>query len=64
MEMDLFFDAFRFLKKKTAGNFAQNNFKYILLNNNTHDSVGGQVLIQTKLILKDFLKAWFKNFIL
>ena len=27
---------------KTAGTFANNNFKYILLNNNTHDSVGGQ----------------------
>ena len=27
---------------KTAGNFANKNFKYILLNNNTHDSVGGQ----------------------
>ena len=26
----------------TAGNFANKNFKYILLNNNTHDSVGGQ----------------------
>ena len=27
---------------KTAGNLAKNNFKYILLNNNAHDSVGGQ----------------------
>ncbi|MDC1026016.1 phosphonopyruvate decarboxylase, partial [Candidatus Pelagibacter sp.] len=27
---------------KTAGTFAKNNFKYILLNNNSHDSVGGQ----------------------
>ena len=27
---------------KTAGCFASGNFKYILLNNNTHDSVGGQ----------------------
>ena len=27
---------------KTAGTFANNNFKYILLNNNSHDSVGGQ----------------------
>ena len=27
---------------KTAGCFANNNFKYVLLNNNTHDSVGGQ----------------------
>ena len=26
----------------TAGNFANKNFKYILLNNNSHDSVGGQ----------------------
>ena len=27
---------------KTAGTFADKNFKYVLLNNNTHDSVGGQ----------------------
>ena len=27
---------------KTAGSFANNNYKYILLNNNSHDSVGGQ----------------------
>jgi len=27
---------------KTAGTFANNNFKYIILNNNSHDSVGGQ----------------------
>jgi len=27
---------------KTAGTFANKNFKYILLNNNAHDSVGGQ----------------------
>ena len=27
---------------KTAGTFANKNFKYILLNNNSHDSVGGQ----------------------
>ena len=27
---------------KTAGSFANKNFKYILLNNNAHDSVGGQ----------------------
>tara|TARA_B100000029_G_C17583160_1_gene960298 strand:+ start:1283 stop:2383 length:1101 start_codon:yes stop_codon:yes gene_type:complete len=27
---------------KTAGSFAKRNFKYILLNNNSHDSVGGQ----------------------
>ena len=26
----------------TIGAFANKNFKYILLNNNTHDSVGGQ----------------------
>ena len=28
---------------KTAGTFANKNFKYILLNNNSHDSVGGQI---------------------
>ena len=27
---------------KTAGTFAKKNFKYILINNNCHDSVGGQ----------------------
>ena len=27
---------------KTIGSFAKKNFKYILLNNNAHDSVGGQ----------------------
>ena len=27
---------------KTAGTIANKNFKYILLNNNSHDSVGGQ----------------------
>jgi len=27
---------------KTVGTFANKNFKYILLNNNSHDSVGGQ----------------------
>ena len=27
---------------KTTGTFAKKNFKYILLNNNAHDSVGGQ----------------------
>jgi phosphonopyruvate decarboxylase len=27
---------------KTAGSFASENFKYIVLNNNSHDSVGGQ----------------------
>jgi phosphonopyruvate decarboxylase len=27
---------------KTTGTFAKKNFKYILLNNNSHDSVGGQ----------------------
>jgi len=27
---------------KTAGTFGSKNFKYILLNNNSHDSVGGQ----------------------
>ena len=27
---------------KTLGEFSKNNLKYILLNNNSHDSVGGQ----------------------
>ena len=38
--MDGSINAFRSIK--TAGTFANKNFKYILLNNNSHDSVGGQ----------------------
>ena len=49
---------------KTAGTFANKNFKYVLLNNNAHDSVGGQ---QTFAHLINFKKLseslGFKNFI-
>ena len=39
---------------KTIGNFANKNFKYILLNNNTHDSVGGQETFAKNIELKKF----------
>ena len=48
---------------KTAGNFAQNNFKYILLNNNTHDSVGGQSTYSDKINFKRLSEGLgFKKF--
>ena len=38
------------------------NFKYILLNNNSHDSVEAMHILK-KLILKNFQKVWvLKNF--
>jgi len=37
---------------KTAGTFARKNFKYILLNNNSHDSVGGQNTYANKVDFK------------
>ena len=48
---------------KTAGNFADKRFKYILLNNNFHDSVGGQSTYSDKIDLKKLSKSLgFKNF--
>jgi len=48
---------------KTAGTFANNNFKYILLNNNTHDSVGGQNTYSDKIDFERFSKSiGFKKF--
>ena len=42
---------------KTAGTFANKNFKYILLNNNSHDSVGGQNTYANKVDFKNLSKS-------
>ena len=48
---------------KTAATFANKNFKYILLNNNSHDSVGGQSTYANNINFKQFSKSLgFKNF--
>ena len=48
---------------KTAATFANKNFKYILLNNNSHDSVGGQSTYANNIDFKQFSKSLgFKNF--
>jgi len=48
---------------KTAATFANNNFKYILLNNNSHDSVGGQNTYSNNIDFYQFSKSLgFKNF--
>ena len=48
---------------KTAGNFADKNFKYILLNNNIHDSVGGQSTYADKVDFRKLSKSLgFENF--
>jgi len=48
---------------KTAGTFANKNFKYILLNNNSHDSVGGQDTYANDINFKQFSKSLgFKKF--
>ena len=48
---------------KTAGTFAKNNFKYILLNNNAHDSVGGQATYSNNIDFKKMSKSFgFKEF--
>ena len=50
---------------KTAGNFANRNFKYIVLNNNTHDSVGGQSTYADNVDFKKLSKSLgFKYFYL
>lgn len=49
---------------KTLGTFANNNLKYILLNNNTHDSVGGQSTFTKNIDLEKFSKSiGFRNYI-
>lgn len=48
---------------KTIGTFGNNNLKYILLNNNMHDSVGGQSTYAKNIDLNKFSKSLgFKNF--
>ena len=48
---------------KTAGTFANKNFKYILLNNNSHDSVGGQNTFASDIDFKKLSKSLgFKSF--
>ena len=50
---------------KTAGTFANKNFKYILLNNNSHDSVGGQKTYANKINFDKLSKSiGFKKFYL
>ena len=48
---------------KTAGTFANKNFKYILLNNNAHDSVGGQSTYANNIDFSKLSKSFgFKKF--
>jgi phosphonopyruvate decarboxylase len=48
---------------KTAGTFANKNFKYILLNNNAHDSVGGQSTYANDIDFEKLTKSLgFKKF--
>ena len=50
---------------KTIGSFAKENLKYILLNNNTHDSVGGQNTYANDINFKRLSKSLgFKKFYL
>ena len=50
---------------KTAGTFANKNFKYILLNNNTHDSVGDQSTYANNIDFEKLSKSLgFKKFYL
>lgn len=47
----------------TAANIASSKFKYILLNNNVHESVGNQKTFIEKINLKNFAKSLnFKNY--
>ena len=48
---------------KTVGSFAKKNFKYILLNNNAHDSVGGQNTYANEIDFEKLSKSLgFKKF--
>ena len=48
---------------KTIGTFAKKNFKYILLNNNCHDSVGGQNTYANEINFEKLSKSFgFKKF--
>jgi phosphonopyruvate decarboxylase len=49
----------------TLAKFSKNNLKYILLNNNAHDSVGGQLTHSDSIDFKNFSKSLgFKKFAL
>ena len=49
----------------TAANIASSKFKYILLNNNVHESIGNQKTFIEKINLKSFAKSLkFKNYYL
>ena len=48
---------------KTTGNFADKKLKYILLNNNSHDSVGGQSTYADKINIKKLSESFgFKKY--
>ena len=48
---------------KSAGTFANKNYKYIVLNNNTHDSVGGQNTYANNVNFEKLSKSFgFKKF--
>ena len=48
---------------KTIGSFAKKNLKFVLLNNNAHDSVGGQITYSSDIDFKKFSKSLgFKKF--
>jgi phosphonopyruvate decarboxylase len=50
---------------KTAGDLSNKNYKYILLNNNVHDSVGGQITYANNVDFKKLsMSLGFKNFYL
>ena len=50
---------------KTLAKFAKDNLKYILLNNNAHDSVGGQSTYSNSIDFNKFSKSLgFKKFVL
>ena len=47
----------------TVANYAKHNFRYILLNNNSHESVGGQTTNSKNINFKTFSKSvGFKNY--
>ncbi len=48
---------------KSIGSFANNNFKYVILNNNSHDSVGGQKTYASDIEFEKLSKSLgFKKF--
>jgi phosphonopyruvate decarboxylase len=48
---------------RTIGHFGNTNFKHILLNNNSHESVGGQITNAYKINFNNLTKSLgYKNF--